>query len=402
MKIFQKDEFNILWKIYLGYFIKSILFLVPAFALIYFINLGFSLTQIGFLFAAEQIAMILFEIPTGAIADKFGRKFSVLIGLLLETLILFTLFFFTSYYALLILFFVLGIVYTLSSGSEESWIYDLIKKKNKKIIYSYYSKEQIFKTTGLVLGGILGAIFVANFGLRGIWIISGISSLLYLLILSSLEEIYTLKKEYKTPIKDIWVKSTNSLRYSFKHPVLFWIFLSGFFMIISAVFSESLAYVPYLKSLGFPEYAFGYFFSGISLVLAFSPLCTKLFKGKKKEISFLIWATFIGSVIIFLTYFAREYLLAIIIILVATFFYGIKYPIERPFMQKFIPTKNRATILSIQSMIYSLAGAIALPFGGFLIDKLGPLNVILISALLGIPSILAYLLIKIDKKEREK
>lgn len=399
MKIFQKDELNILWRIYLGYFIKSILFLIPAFGLIYFIGLDFSLTQIGFLFAVEQIAMIIFEIPTGAIADKYGRKFSVLSGVILETLILFTIFFFTNFYILLALFFLLGIAYTLSSGSEESWIYDLIKKKNKKIICSYYSKEQIFKTSGLILGGILGAIFVANFGLRGIWLVSGISSLFYFIILLSLEEIYTLKKEHKTTIKDVWIQSANSIKYSFKHPVLFWIFLSGFFMIISVVFSESLAYVPYLKSLGLPEYAFGYFFSGISLVLAFSPLCARLFKGKKKEISFLIWATFFGSAILFFTYFVREYLFAIIIILIATFFYGIKYPIERPFMQKFIPTKNRATILSIQSMIYSLAGAIALPFGGFLIDKIGPLNVILISALLGIPSILAYLLIKIDKKK---
>jgi len=398
MKIFQKNELNILWKIYLGYFIKSALLLIPAFGLIYFIDLNFSLTQIGFLFAVELIAKIIFEIPTGAIADKYGRKFSVLSGLLLESLILLSIFFFTNFYVLLTLFFLLGTAHTLSSGSEESWIYDLIKKKNKQIIYSYYSKEQFFKTAGLILGGILGVLLVNNFGLRCIWIISSISSVLYFIILFSLDEIHNIKKEHQTPIKDIWIRSLNSIKYSFKHPVLFWIFLSGFFMIVSVVFSESLAYVPYLKSLGLPDYAFGYFFSGISLVLALSPLCTKLFMKKKKEKSFLIWSTFFASAILLLTYFVRDYLFAIIIILVATFFYGIKYPVERPFMQEFIPTKSRATILSVQSMIYSLAGAIALPFGGFLIDKFGPLNVIIISALLGIPSIIAYLFIKIDKK----
>lgn len=63
-------------------------------------------------------------------------------------------------------------------------------------------------------------------------------------------------------------------------------------------------------------------------------------------------------------------------------------------MQKFIPTSMRATVLSVQSTVYSLAGVIALPIGGVLIDKFGALNVIIISALLGIPSIIAYLMIK--------
>jgi MFS family permease len=394
MSFFEKGELKLLWRLYFGTLITGAFSLVPAFMLVYLIGLGMSLTKVGFLLGVLSIAQILFEIPTGAIADKYGRKFSVLLGELMGSVLFISLFFITSYYALFIIFFLLGIVGTLSSGSGESWIYDLIMKKNKKILHSYYSKHQVFGAMGLVISGFIGAFVVANFGINYIWIISGLASFAYLIIIFPVEEVYTIKKEHKEKFGEIWKQSLNSIKYTLKHKVLLYLFLAGFFMIISVVFAESLGYVPYLKGLGLPDYAFGYFFSGMALVLALAPLAIKLFNTKGREIRFLVSTTIVGSVILLLTYFAKNYIQASLIIFFSLFFFGIKYPIERVYLNKFIPTKTRATVLSFQSMVYSLAGAIALPIGGFLIDKIGALYVILISALLGIPCVLAYLMIK--------
>jgi MFS family permease len=394
MRFFEKGEFSLLWRLYLGNFLICSFYLVSAFSLVYFIGLGLSLTQAGFLLGAMSMASIIFEIPTGAIADKYGRKFSVLLGLVLETICVFLIFFFKNYYMLLIIFFFFGAVGTLHSGAGESWIYDLIVKKNKKILKSYYSKIQFFSASGLIISGFIGAFIVSRFGISWIWIASGAASILYFIMIFRIPEIYTIKKEHIGGLKKIWNQSIVSIKYSLRHKVIFWLLLSGFFMIFSVVFAESLGYVPYLKGLGMPDHYFGYFFSGMSLVLALAPLVIKFFKTKSKEINYLIATTLIGSVILLFVYFAINYIQAVLIILISLFFFGIKYPIEQPFLNRFIPTKMRATVLSFKSMVYSLAGVIALPLGGFLIDKFGPLNMIIVSALLGIPCIVAYWMVK--------
>jgi MFS family permease len=175
---------------------------------------------------------------------------------------------------------------------------------------------------------------------------------------------------------------------------LFYLLLAGFFMIISVTFAESLAYVPFLTELKFPVYAFGYFWSGIYLASALAPLVTKKIMGKSKPINFLIFSTSAGSLILLLIYFVHSYSLALLVILSALFFYTFSYPIERPYFHKFVPSKMRATIGSFRSVIYSLAGIIAFPIGGWLIDLIGARWVIVISALLGIPMIISYMMVE--------
>jgi len=402
MKLFEKGELKLLWPFYLTNFLASIFYLLPAFSIVYFINIGLTLTQIGFLIATMPLASLIFEIPTGAIADLYGRKFSVLLGYFLQGVVLLTIFFTKNYYFLLTIFFLSGITTTLPSGSKEAWIFDLIKKKNKKYANKYFSKIQIFQFSGLALSGILGALFVKQFGISIMWPLSALGCFIGFFILMFSEEIYTKKKSESKSLIKLWKQSKTSISYSFKHPVLFYLLLSGFFMIISVVFSENLAFIPFLKDLGFPEYAFGYFSTAISLLLVMAPLFAKKLIGKRTELNFLIFATAIGSIIISLVYFVSNYFLALVIILTSTFFYGLKYPIERPYFHKFIPSKMRATIGSFESMLLSLAGLISLPLGGYLVDLIGARGVILISAVLGIPSIIAYLLIKEEKPKLPK
>lgn len=53
--------------------------LVAALALVYFISLGFDVIAVTSLFAVGTIAMMIFEFPTGAIADYDSRKKSLMI-----------------------------------------------------------------------------------------------------------------------------------------------------------------------------------------------------------------------------------------------------------------------------------------------------------------------------------
>jgi nitrate/nitrite transporter NarK len=74
-------------------------------------------------------------------------------------------------------------------------------------------------------------------------------------------------------------------------------------------------------------------------------------------------------------------------------------PIDRTYSHRFIPSKMRATLGSVESLIGCLAGIIATPFVGFLMDKIGGKYTVLILGGLMIPIIILYLMIKEPEKK---
>ena len=132
MSFFKKNELRLLWPFYFDALFLSMLFLYPIFYILYFREIGFSLAQIGFLGSAYGLAMFLFEIPTGAIADIWGRKISTILGWFLAGIAMAAVMFTTNFYAILVLFFIRGAVLTLSSGARDAWMVDLLKYKKRK------------------------------------------------------------------------------------------------------------------------------------------------------------------------------------------------------------------------------------------------------------------------------
>src|SRR3989338_2871340 len=204
MSLLKKDELRLLWPTYLSMLVGSILWLYPIFYVFYFREIGFSLTQIGFLASAYLIANILFEVPTGIIADIFGRKFSVITGDILMGISMILVLFSDNFYVILILFFIRGIFKTLTSGSDEAWIIDYLKfKKRKYLIHEYYAKKHSFMSLGMVLSGILGSLLVGSYGLGIIWPATGLTILLSAIVILFQSE-YFIKAKTKNKIIGIW------------------------------------------------------------------------------------------------------------------------------------------------------------------------------------------------------
>ena len=66
--------------LYLFSFIKSLHFFGSLAVPFYLQRLGFSYTQMFLMETIFSVCLFLFEVPTGVIADKFGRKFSIFFG----------------------------------------------------------------------------------------------------------------------------------------------------------------------------------------------------------------------------------------------------------------------------------------------------------------------------------
>ena len=62
-------------------FLKNLRFF-DAFLLLFFLENGISYTQIGIIYATREIIINIFEIPSGIIADTYGRKNSLIAAFL--------------------------------------------------------------------------------------------------------------------------------------------------------------------------------------------------------------------------------------------------------------------------------------------------------------------------------
>ncbi|MBD3318331.1 MFS transporter [Candidatus Woesearchaeota archaeon] len=142
MRVFERGELRLLWPFYADYLLSQLLFFAPAFYIVYFLDIGLSLFQLGLVMAAAPLAGLLFEIPTGAVADLYGRKFSVLLSFLLVAAGYLLLFFFTSIPALIAIFALIGFAGTFWSGAKDAWVVDLIGKR--KTLLQIILQKQIF------------------------------------------------------------------------------------------------------------------------------------------------------------------------------------------------------------------------------------------------------------------
>jgi MFS family permease len=105
------------------YFISRAWFL-GSFWLIFILSKGFSLVDAASMDVAFWFSIMIFEIPTGYIADFFGRKISVYISMIVQAFAIFIFSQVETFSGFLSSFILWGIGITLLSGAEEAWLYD--------------------------------------------------------------------------------------------------------------------------------------------------------------------------------------------------------------------------------------------------------------------------------------
>jgi len=76
--------------------IGGMLFFLPILALYYKESL-FTVTNVALIFAIESIAITLFEVPTGALADLFGRKRTIVLAHFVAIIAVVFLFYWREY-----------------------------------------------------------------------------------------------------------------------------------------------------------------------------------------------------------------------------------------------------------------------------------------------------------------
>lgn len=134
------------------------------------------------------LAMGLFEVPTGYIADRFGHKFSTLIGAGSLSLAVLGMGFAPSQIILYILAFAAGIALTLISGAKTAWLYSLRYHYGSGLTGpAYLLRLELARRGALVVAALLGG-WLTLVSPSTIWFVAAASGLMALSLAQGLPQ----------------------------------------------------------------------------------------------------------------------------------------------------------------------------------------------------------------------
>lgn len=361
--------------VYASLIAGGMLFFLPILAL-YFEESLFTATNIALIFAIEAIAMVIFEVPTGAIADLFGRKktlvlanFVVLLGVLFlyigGGMLMFILFAIFNSFAR-----------ALASGTYNAFLYDTLKEEKqehhyKMVIGKFYALWPVGASIGAIIGGYLATVSLSfPVGLSLI-------PLLFAFILTLLlKEPKYEKEKHKNILKHMF----NSSKIIIHNKQLIILALGGFLLM---AFGETIHLLGplFFKFKEMPIELFGWI---TAFVFGFSSLGHYYSHAISEKIgnkTTLIIAVLGSPILLILATLTTKYY-AILFFIIPSIFFGLRNPIIDHLLNAEVSSSKRATVISINNFLGELGVAIFAPFIGYFAELYTINTAFMISAIL--------------------
>jgi len=141
-------------------FLKNLRFF-DAFLILFLIDKGMSFTQIGILYASREIVTNLFEIPSGLIADTYGRKKSLAAALFIFILSFLIFWLSINFWLYLFAFIIFGIADAFRSGSHKGMMMDYLKLNNWTEYKSeYYGHTRSWSQRGSAISALIAGMLI--------------------------------------------------------------------------------------------------------------------------------------------------------------------------------------------------------------------------------------------------
>ena len=140
---------------YLATLLQNALKVITPFYIIYFVALGFSFWQIALISSLRSIIGLVFEIPTGMIADIYGKKTSVILGYSLSALTLFLIPLTDNFFLIAVVFCFNAFFETFFTGADNAWVSDRIEAENPDDMKSFFMRKMSLRNIGFIVAGLL-------------------------------------------------------------------------------------------------------------------------------------------------------------------------------------------------------------------------------------------------------
>ena len=352
-----------------------------AFIVLFLIDKGMSFTQIGTMYALREIFTNIFEIPSGIIADSYGRKFS-LAGSFIIYIVSFLLFYISSEFAFFLIAFILyGIADSFRTGTHKGMIMDYLKINNwetKKI--NYYGHTRSWSQIGSALSSIIAGIIVFYTGnYQNIFLYSIVPYLINLmLVLSYPEELDGPVKRDGERLKFNSLSTIKILISTIKKPNVLKIintsashsaYLRAVKDYIQPIMLNVALLIPLLNNIDTDKkngLFIGVFYFVIYLITSFaSRQSSKIASANEKNITYItLILGFIFGIACGIFYINNLWVIATIAFTGIYIVENIRKPILTGYISDNVPNDILVSVISVQSILRTILTSIfALAFG---------------------------------------
>jgi MFS family permease len=327
---------------------------------------GMSFTQIMILQAIFTFSIFALEVPTGTIADKFGRRISLsLAGVagMLGALIYVS---YPNFWVFALAEFVFGIGIALASGADQAMIYDSLKQaKREKESKKIFSRWGSMMLISLMIAAPVGSLIGKYFGLKIPMLLTAVPFLMMSIIALTLKEPPATRKNLD---KDYFKILISGVKYLKEHKILKILafdFISLQVIAFFVIWVNQFILQEYNVSITWFGFVQAAIIIGEMIVLNSFMKFEKIVGGKKRYLLFTAVIVIASYLVMVLT--KNIYITVIAVILIGSF--GItRKPLFASYFNKYIDSHNRATVLSAISMVLSLVTTVFNIFFGRLVD----------------------------------
>jgi MFS family permease len=321
--------------------------------------------------------MVVFEVPTGVVADTWGRRLSYLLGTvtLAATTFLYWGLWLTSapFWAWAIVSMLLGLGFTFFSGAVEAWLVDALRHAGYTgSLELVFGRGQMVAGAAMLGGSVAGGVIAQATSLGVPFLLRGAVLLtMFALAYALMEDLGFTPAPAANPLRATHNVLTASLEHGLKNPPVRWVMLAAPFS-MGVGFYVFYALQPYLLELYGNEKAYSIAglaaaaVAGAQIVGGWAaPRIRALFA---KRTTALILATLADALVLVLLGVAPAFWVGLALVILWGLISAAQMPIRQAYLNGMIPSQQRATVLSFDSLMGSTGGVVIQPVLGRVAD----------------------------------
>jgi MFS family permease len=337
---------------------------------LFLLDAGLSATAAFAANALFTAGMVVFEVPTGVVADTWGRRTSYLLGSL--TLAVSTVLYWLAwqmqapFWAWAVTSVLLGLGFTFFSGATEAWLVDALKFTGfKGNLESVFAKGQIVAGAAMLSGSVLGGLVAQWTNLGVPYLLRGLA----LVVTFAVAFVYMrdwgfVPKPGKHPAREMRQVLRASVHFGLGNPPVRWMMLAAPFTFGVGIYAF-YAMQPYLLDLYGDEQA--YSIAGLAAAIIAgaqiaggmaAPRVRLLFR---RRTSALLVGILLEVGLLALLGLTTAFWVAVGLLVLWGLTAAATLPIRQAYMNGIIPSEQRATVLSFDNLLGSSGGVVIQP-----------------------------------------
>jgi MFS family permease len=335
------------------------------------------------------LGQVIFEVPTGVVADTRGRQFSYVLGaatLLLSTLLYLVMW--NIHAPLLgwaISSILLGLGFTFFSGATEAWLVDALAATGfTGQLEQIFGRAQTVGGAAMLVGTISGGVIAQATNLGVPYVIrAAMLGVTMIVAIRFMRDIGFTPQRGVSPGKAIRSVIRGSVDGGFRNPPVRWLMLAAPFSAGAGIFVFYAAQ-PYLLELYGDKTAYGIaglaaaIVAGVQIVGGLTVSRVRRLFGRRT--SALLIGGALNVVLLVLLWLTHDFVIALLLLAAWAFVFAVEGPLRQAFINGIIPSEQRATVLSFDSLMASAGGVITQPALGRVADLNGYGPAYLVSA----------------------